>query len=711
MTPIVDLFLQTIAILFVPAYHQHTFDFTQEINMSQCLSALSAVPNETVCVHAIEYYDTFTPILDAALELAQRLSLSISPPINVGEKSPFFCWKEYQTRKAAPHEIIEWGLEYPEHNYGLLTGRTAGVVVVEGDDQEAQQLIKERCPDTPMVQRSGSGRGFHYFFRYPKELAKVKTQSGITVDGKKRAIDIRGDGGLVVGPTSLHKKGGRYQQTQRWPSGIIESLPVFDPSWLDQQRITQAEEVQSASESRFSDIPRTTKQEAAREYLSAQPGTQQGEGASNKCYHLACVLVRDFDLEVEDALPVFCEWGEKQSNRDADGYYLPWTETELHHKLTSAAQHIDANDPLRGSRLPVVIDEQRLTELFETSAPEVKRKGLTLYTWDELKQRMLEEPPMYIVKDLIALSDIGMISSLPGAGKSSIIAKMIGCIAQGTPFLEMDTKQHPVVFINSDQNSYHLIGERIGSHISTDEEEEQLRRMLYLPKFEEIPAPFPDDYVKQVIEATEERIGSNRPNKGLIIIDTMRTAFLTGSENGSENDTSALLRFIAPLKKLARASGWAILIVHHNTKGSNSYAGGAIIKGQMEFTVNMKRDDNSTIAYLDVWTRRNLMLTMPVERHKDGSFERLHGNTNPEALAIDPFDALVQLLPQSEGAALTANEIRDEHDEFLNSVNWNTLKTLQNKLSILSSSNRVQRVGHGNKHCPHRYFIIPKVLP
>lgn len=113
----------------------------------------------------------------------------------------------------------------PEANVGVRTGRVSGLVVVDLDGEEGVQSMRalvdehERFPAAWV--RTGSG--WHAYLRHPGK--RVGCSSGRLGPG----IDVRGDGGYVVAPPSLHASGRRYG----WRSEPGCSLPV--PSeWLTQ---------------------------------------------------------------------------------------------------------------------------------------------------------------------------------------------------------------------------------------------------------------------------------------------------------------------------------------------------------------------------------------------------------------------------------------------------------------------------------------------
>lgn len=111
-------------------------------------------------------------------------------------------------------QIKEWWSKWPDANIGIATGQVSGIFVVDVDtrhDGEAslQELVKQYgiVEGTPLVVITGGG-GRHILFEHPglKIPNKVKLADG---------LDIRGDGGYIVAPPSLHISGQRY----RWLEG------------------------------------------------------------------------------------------------------------------------------------------------------------------------------------------------------------------------------------------------------------------------------------------------------------------------------------------------------------------------------------------------------------------------------------------------------------------------------------------------------------
>lgn len=94
-------------------------------------------------------------------------------------------------------------------NVGIATGKISNCFVVDVDGHQAEQDLQYLINihgDLPQTLQQTTGRGRHLFFKYPKNVDKIKTRRGVI--GEK--IDIRGDGGYVVGYKSTHKTGATY---------------------------------------------------------------------------------------------------------------------------------------------------------------------------------------------------------------------------------------------------------------------------------------------------------------------------------------------------------------------------------------------------------------------------------------------------------------------------------------------------------------------
>ncbi len=88
-----------------------------------------------------------------------------------------------------------------------------------GGDESLEALTARlaKLPDTPMVLTGGGG--WHYYFKHPGPGVHVPNSIGQLGPG----LDVRGDGGYVVAPPSIHSSGRNYA----WElSGRIDEVPI-----------------------------------------------------------------------------------------------------------------------------------------------------------------------------------------------------------------------------------------------------------------------------------------------------------------------------------------------------------------------------------------------------------------------------------------------------------------------------------------------------
>jgi hypothetical protein len=130
-----------------------------------------------------------------------------------------------------PAQLARWAANWPGCNWGALTGRRAGRIIIEcdpraGGDDGLYELEHQfgPLPDT-RTYRTGSG-GTHYVFAYPAlaDGQRIPNSAGALAAG----VDVRGDGGMGILPGSLHKTGNRYELIEDVPLAELPAVWVAD---------------------------------------------------------------------------------------------------------------------------------------------------------------------------------------------------------------------------------------------------------------------------------------------------------------------------------------------------------------------------------------------------------------------------------------------------------------------------------------------------
>ena len=186
------------------------------------------------------------PIAEAA---ARYLALGWSVlPLRHGDKRPLIRWESLQQQRADAATVAHWFAHWPAANVGIVTGEISNLIVLDvdpkhgGDDSLAE--LERRfgaLPETVEARTGGGGR--HLYFAHPGGFAHVpekwmpvfRTGHAPTHEvpnraGLRQGIDLRGDGGYIVAPPSLHPSGQLYA----WAPGRSpeEMAPAALPRWL-----------------------------------------------------------------------------------------------------------------------------------------------------------------------------------------------------------------------------------------------------------------------------------------------------------------------------------------------------------------------------------------------------------------------------------------------------------------------------------------------
>jgi len=169
---------------------------------------------------------TESPTGRAALEYLRR-GWSVIPAV-AKAKRPALPWKTYQSRLVSEETLRKWFDRSPDYNVSIVTGALSGLIVIDVDPRHGgraslKQLEQEHgsLPDTVESVTGGGGR--HLYFAHPG--GEIHNRTNI-----KPGIDLRGDGGCIVAPPSIHPSGKPYRWKKGHAPGEIALASL--PDWL-----------------------------------------------------------------------------------------------------------------------------------------------------------------------------------------------------------------------------------------------------------------------------------------------------------------------------------------------------------------------------------------------------------------------------------------------------------------------------------------------
>ena len=306
-------------------------------------------------------------------------------PVKFKSKTPSRAWKEFQDRRVNKDEIQELFPDNEANNMGIVTGKISGLCVLDVDKKSGgfetlENLTAEfgSLPQTPTAITGGGG--LHFYF----EAHGIRNSAGILGKG----LDIRGDGGYVVCPPSVHESGTHYQ----WQPGLSpDEVPVAPiPNWLLDKLNRKVSEVSEAG---------TIEEGRRHDHLTSFAGR---------------LLKTDIRFDVLKAA-LFTE----------NEHCLPPLD---HREIETLSKDLYG-------RYGASKNEQLLKFSYPSD-------------WINEPEKETE----WVVDGLIPSGALIMISSNPKVGKSTFSRTMSVSIAKGIPFLNRTVKEGEVLYLALEEN-------------------------------------------------------------------------------------------------------------------------------------------------------------------------------------------------------------------------------------------------------------------
>ena len=143
-------------------------------------------------------------------------------PAHPRDKHPLVRWQQWQNEDPPDNLVTEWltSSKWDNCNYAIVCGKQ--IVVIDTDSKEAEVWVKDNLPFTPRTVKTARGR--HYYF---KSTPGLEVRNSVNADAK---IDVRGKGGIVIAPGSVHESGAVYTE---------EVTPGFDADWRELPPLNQ----------------------------------------------------------------------------------------------------------------------------------------------------------------------------------------------------------------------------------------------------------------------------------------------------------------------------------------------------------------------------------------------------------------------------------------------------------------------------------------
>jgi hypothetical protein len=587
----------------------------------------------------------FTEFGEAALRYA-RLGLAVIP-LEAGRKKPIFD-KWTSIARADVPLIRKWWTQTPNANVGILTGAISRCFVVDVDAKNGgletyETLIHKhgRFPDTWQDMTGGIGGGFHLYFRYP--AFEVRNAVGIF-----QGIDVRGDGGQVVAPPSVHPDTGRRYE---W-DGLkeIENTPMADaPLWL-------IDVLHGKSDRKVSD---------------KFPIEQKiPKGVQHMTLVSLAGKLRQLGLNADEIYPSLIAVHDKRC-----------AEPGPKENVRTIADSMMRYQPADKQLIAVANKLWRIakTKDLEQQEEDAKRQinvvdGLTVYRSPVAEQHCVVEGILY--------NGLTIFAGRPKIGKSWVALQLALSVSQGRLFLDARTVHRPgsVLYAALEESQTRTSGRMQKLQPNETVLLENISMLYQL-------APLTAGGREQL----EERIKKHNPT--LVIVDTFLA--LVGLGTNKRDVLRGEYAEMKILHDIAERHGTALVVVHHmrkpvvGSKGLDAVAGSTGLTAAADSVWTMERSEGD-LCSIDIHGRDTEDQTLALKFEKGESFGWKLVGTG-EYVKDTQDEAQIFALLRSEGS-LKAGKIAT-----LLRLNANRVRTLLYSMTL-----------RGDVLKQHGSFVLPR---
>ena len=565
-------------------------------------------------------------------------------------------WRELENELVPELTFQRWygptGMHANRDNMGIITGKCSNIVVVDLDVQKNPEahlwwlMMREKQQTageiTTVCQKTGGG-GFQHLFKVPDGWVAPTRKTSI-------GVDIRGQGGFIMCPPSLHESGDRYEwlpDQEPWSHEI-----AMMPSWLCDE-IDLLVEQHGGSTGTHAGQKTASPEQSLTAFGLIQDGREDymtkfvwgrmidlyrdAPMISQKDLVIECQFALDLYLsKVKSRLP---EDGTSQAARlEKEGR----GESMFRKKWAIAAKQWDtkiSDEAKKGtSKRPLDVGDlefdpetgEILNQVFtmpEAPAdPNQPVDRFLLIPSDELK----DEPVQWLIKDILPVKALGSLYGKPGTYKSFVAMYAASHIALGWPVFGKETVPGDVVYIAGEG------GAGLKRRMDALTKRHNLPRVpnLYFLKSQLNLRSKPED-LAGLLGAIKGRNISPQ----MIVIDTLARSFGGGNENASE-DMGA---FIAMMGHLQAQTGAAVLLVHHSGKDeARGQRGHSSLLGAVDAELElMKLSEDDSLHRIG-------QLTITKQKDGEDGLKFLFHMETVALSAIDPEQSSLALVPVND---------------------------------------------------------------
>ena len=473
--------------------------------------------------------------LEDRIEIARSLieeGLTLVPA-HVAGKYPLVKWQRYQTEDPEPGVVDSWFLtgRFRGCNWAIITGKQ--IVVIDADSEEAVSFIRSNLTYTPRTVRTA--RGIHFYYRanpsYP-------VPCGVNPEMK---IDVRGVGGVVIAPGSVHESGTVYEQhIDSGVDGDWRELPELSAG--DLRLISEfnvgPKEVGAGSSFSF---------DASAVKLPHDGSAVDVGGRNNAAASMAGQFVAR-GMELSEVVQALLEWNSRNEvplptfeiQRTAESVFATDSRNKAKAEVEYEAAACEAVDLLRPS--PFVLGDPS------------------------------KIPPRQWVYGRYYIRQFLSVTVAPGGvGKTALTLCEAICMASGRDLLGVSVAAPRRVWVWNLEDPMDELTRRISAiclHYGISQEE--LRGRLYVNSGRDTSLVLAESVNGQSVLTPAADVVTDHINR--LAIDVVMVDPFISSHKLSENDNNAMDLVVKRWAQIAHDGNCSIELVHHVRKGNGADA-------------------------------------------------------------------------------------------------------------------------------------------
>ena len=389
---------------------------------------------------------------------------------------------------------------------------------------------------------------------------------------------------------------------------------------------------------------------------------------------------------------IICPWADSHSDGKEEAFIWEATESRLpsffcHHSHCSGKSIKDLLEVYPSANGACQSKFSKVLNITKENK-ENKDKPIKFRKWSELKNIAETQQEDWFIKGWSEFGTLTLFTGLPFSGKSTIISNLISSIANEKDFYSLAIQKCPILLFDF-ENKERILVNRIKKEL--DGNEGDIENLLYNVSREDCPRPLTIEHTEKCIELLSQQI-EVIGKKGLLIIDTMRSAFAGGTY--IENDPQSMINLLVPLKDLAYKTNWTIIVLHHNAKGSNKYSGSTAIAAVPDFLWNWTTDKVTGVGELSSEGRGDVMPNLNFQYNMENQrLQLIDGKPND-----DDEDLILSFI--NKVGEVTEKDLKDE-------FKWGKNKLI-NHLKHLIFTKEIERKRDKNNQ-PFVYFPVLEV--